>query len=177
MTAVTTAVSLDDIERAATDYADARDELIGAANELQRQLDAVVGIHKIRMRRLAERQAERAKALRALLGVAKHLFDKPRTRIYAGVKVGFAKGKGVMEIADEGKTIGLIQRYHPDQFDVLVKSTMAPVKKALAQLSAAELKRLGVTVTDTGDEIVVAPVERDADALVAKLIALVGDDA
>lgn len=176
MIAAATSVGLEDIERATTEFAEARAELISAANELQRQLDAVVAIHEIRMRRLAERQEERARSLRVLLAFAKHLFDKPRTRIYAGIKVGFAKGKGVMEIADEGKTIGLIQRYHFDQFDVLVKSTMAPVKKALAQLSAAELKRLGVTVTDTGDEIVVAPVERDADALVAKLIDLVGDE-
>ena len=38
----------------------------------------------------------------------------------------------------------------PDKMDLLIKTTEKPVKKSLEQL-AADLKRLGVTVEESGD--------------------------
>ena len=45
-----------------------------------------------------------------------------------------------------------------------------PNKEALAELSAADLKKIGVTLTDTGYVAVIKPVDGEVDKIVAALL-------
>ena len=48
---------------------------------------------------------------------------------------------------------------------------LTPVhKEALAQLSAAELKKIGVTLSEAGDQTVVRPVDSEVDKMVDALL-------
>src|SRR5574341_479260 len=91
--------------------------------------------------------------LRAAIADSPGCFEKPRTQVFHGVKVGFQKGKGKVEYDDADRVVALIRKHLPEQAVLLVKVTETPVKKTLAELPAADLKRLGVTVEDSGDQV------------------------
>jgi len=98
------------------------------------------------------------------------LFKSPRTLQLHGFKIGFAKGKGKMEIEDADHAVALIKKYFPDQAERLIKVTEKPVKEALNTLSAAELRKLGITVIEAGDYVVVRPVDTDIDKFVKSIL-------
>jgi hypothetical protein len=95
---------------------------------------------------------------------------KPRTVILHGIKVGYRKATGKIEFDDAEQVVKLIRKHFPDQFDVLVKVEETPVKKALANLTAAELKKLGIEVSDSGDEVEIRDTASDVDKLVSALL-------
>ncbi len=149
--------SLAGLETLTREYADRHRQVGRLADEMQGELD------RLKARHLAGlREAVRlSRAARAQLdaGIQAHpeLFDRPRTVIMHGVKIGLAKGKGRLTIADERATILKIkQMFGPNAADFL-HLTVSPNKTALGELSAGALKKLGVTVAATGDVVVIKP--------------------
>ena len=45
-----------------------------------------------------------------------------------------------------------------------------PIRKALSELTVTELKRLGVTVEEADDQVVIKPTDSEVDKLVGKLL-------
>lgn len=162
--------SLAEITDLARDLAQSRRSLSQAVGLAQAAIDEVKTRHLHLIETLASQAGEDFDELYAAVEASADLFKKPRTRELHGIKVGFAKGKGRIEWADAGQVVKLIRRHLPDQADLLIKSTEAPVKSALNSLPAADLRRIGVTVTEAGDRVVVTPVDGDLDRLVAALL-------
>lgn len=162
---------LADIEQLTRTYADARDLLTSRVQVLQDEIEAA------RRRKLAGIKAAVASvaaahdALHAAIEAEPDLFVKPRTLVLSGIRVGYTKGKGKLAFDDPAKVVALIRKHFPDQADVLVATKEEPVKKALSQLSGAELKRVGVTMTDTDDQVVIKATDDAVDKLVAQLLA------
>lgn len=98
------------------------------------------------------------------------LFTKPRTLVLHGIKVGFQKQKGRLSWDDDAQVVKLIRQHLPDQADVLIRVTEAPVRDALSELDGRMLKKLGVTVEADGDKVVVKPVDSEIDRLVNALV-------
>ena len=162
--------TMTEIEAACKVARAARDLLKERAETLQ---DEITLIQKRRLpgiRTAVANVAEADAKVMALLQDAPHLFVKPRSVVLFGLKVGYAKGKGKIEIADEVKTIALIRKHYAEQFDALVKTTEKPIKKALQNMSAADLRRLGIMVEDTGDVVFVTDATDGVDKLVAALL-------
>jgi hypothetical protein len=135
--------TLAEIERYTKDYADARGRLAATVQDLEDKINAI----KRQYLPGLKVQVGIAKAHKAVLKVCLEesgpLFVKPRTIVICGVKVGLQKGKGKIEWGDTEKVVALIEKYFPDQAELLIKTTKKPIKKALENLSAAELKKLG----------------------------------
>lgn len=162
-----------EIEERTRYYAACRDELGVRIKALE---DEITVLREQRRAGLLEalrahKQAETE--LRQAIAAAPGLFKSPRTRVLHGIRVGYQKGKGGLEIADEEATLKLIRKHCPDMADALIKTTEKPIKKALQNLDAAMLKRLGVNTLGTGDVIVLAAADGDLDKLIA---ALKGDE-
>jgi hypothetical protein len=100
----------------------------------------------------------------------KGVFAKPRTRIFHGIKVGLQKAKGKLQYMSAEKVVELIKKHFADQADVLIKTKETPVKSVLQQLSAADLKKLGCTIEETGDAVVIEPINTEIDKLVDALL-------
>lgn len=153
-----------------------------AGRALPRNLGWAVAFQEGKRRRLpgirsaVASVAEADAQLMAQLQAAPELFVSPRSMVLHGMKVGFKKGTGKIEIADEAAVVRLVRKHFPEQFDVLVKTTEKPVKKALGALTVAELKKLGVQVEDTGDVVFVADATSSVDKLVAALLKGVEDE-
>ena len=162
--------TLGEIERLTKDYADWREQLSNAVRALEDEIGAVKRKYMPSIKKKVAAVTERQANLKAVLEDSAGLFVKPRTLILHGVKVGFQKAKGKISWEDDDQVIRLIKKHFPEQADVLIKITEKPVKDALGQLSAAELKRIGITVSETGDVVVIKSTDSEIDKLVEALL-------
>lgn len=101
------------------------------------------------------------------------LFTKPKSRVMHAVKVGFAKQRGKVSFEDADQVVKLIEKHLPDRAGALLNITKKPDKAALAELTGAELKRIGVTVDSDTDAAFAKPIDDDLQKLIK---ALLGDD-
>ena len=108
--------------------------------------------------------------LRTALDDNKGEFEKPRSRTFFGIKVGWRKLVGSITWSDTAKVIALIKKHFPEQQEVLIKTAEVPVADALAQLSGADLKRLGCTVEEDTDAQVLKATDSDIDKVVDALL-------
>lgn len=162
--------TLADIEHKARKASEARAELRGLVTQLEEETRALRRAYQRQLMRLTETAATAEGVLLGLVEDAPELFSKPRSVILHGIKCGYQKGRGELVFDDANKVVSLIQKHLPEQMDVLVKTTYAPVKTALAQLSVAELKRIGVQVVETGDIAFIKPMDSEIDKLVSALM-------
>ena len=161
------------IEERARYYAACRDDLATRINALEAEVVVVREQHRAGILDALRAHKQAEEELRQAIAAAPELFDKPRTRVLHGIRVGYQKGKGGLEIADEEATVKLIRKHCPDKLDALVKVTEKLIRKALQNLDAGLLKKLGIGILGTGDVIVLAATDGDLDKLIK---ALQGDD-
>jgi hypothetical protein len=159
-----------DIEQSTKKFAEAYAELSDFVTELN---DAVEAVKRARLKIIkaaVEKAAHRRATLETLIDGNRHLFIKPRTIIMHGIKVGLRKGAGGIEFDDPDKVVELIEKYFPDDIDLLIHIEKTPNKEALANRPAADLKRLGVEVKDTTDQVVIKPTDTEVDKIVTALL-------
>lgn len=171
-----TEITLADIEEIAKAYADRRALLAERLTALDAALAAVKKTHLKELKRHVALTAETQIDLKIAIDSAHHLFGKPKTRIFHGIKVGLRKGKGKMEWEDDAALVALIKKKFPDHIAELIITTEKPSAIGLEDLDAAELRKLGVTVEDAGDQVVVKAVETDIERLVKALLKSATDD-
>lgn len=147
-----------------------RQQLADAVRELNDATEALKRKHLPVIKRRVASAAEAHAELKAAIECAPHLFEKPRSVVIEGIKVGWQKGKGVLSWTSDEQVVKLIKKHFKDEFDALVKTTETPVKAALAQKSVADLKLIAVSVTDTGDEVLIKPADSHVDKLVSALL-------
>lgn len=115
-------------------------------------------------------------ALYAAIDDSRDLFARPRSVVVDGIRLGLQKGKGRLEWDDDAVVCRLIRRHLSDRAELLIQTIERPSRAALARLPAAELKRLGVIVTDAGDQVLIKPADSAIDKLVAALLADAEED-
>lgn len=163
-------MNLQDIEKLTGIYAAARAELADAVRVLEDEIAAAKRRKMARITRLAEATAEAYAELEAVIDDHPDLFDRPRTHLFHGVKVGLQKGKGGIEWADAARVCELIRRHFPEAAEQLIITREAPSKTALAALPAADLKRLGCSIVDAEDAVLIKPTDSEIDRLVDALL-------
>jgi hypothetical protein len=166
----------DPIEKTAKALRAARDLLTERATALHDEIQAATKRKLPGLRSAVAAVAQADADLKACIEKAPTLFTKPRTVVLNGLKLGYQKGKGKIEWEDDDQVVKLIRRHFPEQFDVLCATTEKPVKAALAGLTVAELKKLGITVEETGDVVFVKDSTAGVDKLVKALLKGVEDD-
>lgn len=163
-------MTLTEIESLTKTYADAHQGLADVMRKLEDDVRRLKRERLPAIRRAVTRAAEAKTALKLGIETDTALFDKPRTRVFHGVKVGLQKGKGGLTWDDPQAVVERIERIYDDEIGTLVRTRKEPNKQALAELPAADLKKLGVTIVDAGDEVVIRPVDGDIDRLVDALM-------
>jgi Bacteriophage Mu Gam like protein len=161
---------LQEIDTRVKNYADDRSKLRDIITALTDAIDALKKDHLPRVRRQLNRVAELEAGVRDLLADSPEHFQKPKTLVMHGVKVGFGKGIGTVSFDDEDQVVALIQKKLPELADVLIKTTKKPLKKPLGQLTVAQLKSIGCSVEETGDVVIVKAVDGEVDKLVNALL-------
>lgn len=163
-------MTLSEIERLTKDYALTRAMLKEKIEALNEEIERLKRQRLPQIRKLVEQASERQQALRAAIEQSPELFERPKTVIFHGIKVGYQKGRGELTWEDDEAVVKLIYKHFPDQADTLIKTIQKPLKTALSQLSVSDLKKIGVTVIDTGDEVIIKAVDTEIDRLVNALL-------
>ncbi len=163
-------VTLNQIESKARTYSDARDRLRELCAALEDGMKALRIEHLSGIRRALNRAAEAEAALHALVEQAPELFVKPKTVILHGVRVGYMKGKGKIEWESDEQVVKLIRKHFPELADVLIVTAEKPSKDGLAALTVADLKKLGATVDEAGDQVYIKPADSALDKMVDALL-------
>lgn len=158
------------IESLTKAFADARQTLAARVRQVEAEVQAVQARHLPALREAVDTAANTRARLETAIEEAPHLFVKPRTVQWHGVKVGFEKGKGAITWDDPDQVIRLIRKHLPEQAETLIKVDEKPVKKALGQLTTAELKKIGCTVVESGDRVVVRATDSEIDKVVDQLL-------
>jgi len=162
--------TMERIEKLTRNYADARERLAETVQSLEDKIEAIKRQYLPGIKIQVGIASQEKAALKAAIEASKELFVKPRPVIISGIKVGLEKGKGKIDWDDNDTVVRLIEKHFSDQAEVLIQTKKKPVKKALANLSAAELKKLGIQVEDTGDQVVIKPTDSQIEKLVDKLL-------
>tara|TARA_R110001583_G_scaffold178954_1_gene335256 strand:+ start:6575 stop:7177 length:603 start_codon:yes stop_codon:yes gene_type:complete len=170
LTGETAMTTMAEIEQKAQGYAAARIELGEAVGALHEDIENLKARYMGMIRKQAETVREHEADLKAAIKAAPDLFTKPKSRTFAGIKVGFGKQPGRLECPDDEPLVAAIRKLYPDAVNTLIKVTEKPVKPALSNLSGKDLKRLGISVVDATDTVIVKPQDSDVDKLVAALI-------
>ena len=162
--------TMNEIDRGAKLYRDAREVLTSHVNALNDDVEKARRTHLPNIKRAVERVRTNESELRRLINDSPEHFDKPKTQVLHGIRVGFKKGAGKLEFDDADQVVKLIRKHFAEQFDLLVKVTERPNKEALSQLTVAELKKLGIEVQSTGDVVFIKDTVSDIDKLVAAML-------
>lgn len=162
--------SINDIEKITKEYADEREKLTDRIRNLEDEINQLKRKRLPVIKATVQHVMEKQEVLKAALEAAAPLFENPRTVVFHGIKVGFQKAKGKLAWTDDALVVKLIKKHFPDQVDILIKTTEKPSKDALKNLSAADLKKIGVTVNETGDQVVIKSTDSEIDKFVESLL-------
>lgn len=169
--------TLDELNDDARLLADARRQLGTLVQALNAGLEAMKADSMPEIRSAIEAASFAWKALEARIQANPQLFVRPRTVAAHGITFGLQKGKGAIQFDDPDATCRLIRKHLPDRAATLIVTREAPVAKAIANLSVSDLKRIGATVIDAGDQVVIRAAPSDVDRLVRALVSAEVDEA
>lgn len=163
--------SMDEIESLATAYACRRDALRETVEEAQAALDRVKRDHRAALRRRIGATANARAELLAAVESSPALFRRPRTRLLSGIRVGWRKRPGRIELDDEAATINAIRRkLDCEAATRLIRVSEKVVRGALRELSTRDLMRIGALAVEADDEPIAVPADGEIDKLVAALL-------
>lgn len=160
------------IEELTNEYAQRREHLAALVKGLHDQIEQLREQFLPRIRVRVAHVADSHAKLTAAIQAAPELFAKPKTQTFAGVRIGYMKQRGKVMIDDEEAAIKRIRAQLPEeQAELLIRTREYVHKHSVYDLTAGDLKRLGITVTDDTDIIVIKPVDGEVDKLVSALLA------
>lgn len=162
--------TINEIELKAKVFSKYRAVLSERVTELNSAIDQLKRKHIKGIKQALNETAAAQSELQALVLKAPGLFVKPRTIVFHGVKVGYQKQKGKIEICDEEKTILLIRKQLADQADLLISVKESVSKDALANVSVSDLKKIGCNVVADTDAVLIKPTDSEVDKLVTALL-------
>lgn len=164
--------TLVEIEQFTAAYADKRHQLNECVRELGAEIEKIKTMRMPLIRQLAIVVAALHADLAGMISASPELFVRPRTHLLHGIKIGLTKRKGSVGWDDEAAVIKRIRAQLPaDQAELLIRVTESVHKPSVYDLTAADLKRIGIRVVDDGDEPVIKSTDGEIDKLVAALLA------
>jgi hypothetical protein len=157
------------LEKLTKRYADANDDLRSHMRDLAQVIENVKREHFKYIKHAFVMAVDRKADLKAEIETAPEVFEKRKTMVMHGIKIGIVKSKGKIEIADDERTAALIEKHFPEQIETLIKVSKKPIKANLNDMSAADLRKIGVTVEEAGEVVVIKAAADELDKLINKL--------
>jgi len=163
-------MTLSEIEKLAKEFSNARTVLRDRVEILNDGITALKKRCLPGIRSAVDQAKEKQAKLFDAITDSPDLFVKPRTMTLFGIRFGIEKQKGKLSWDDKGIVVKLIKKLFPDSWETYIKVKEDPRKKTLATLPSADLKKLSIQVTETGDAVVIKPVDSEVDKLVDALL-------
>jgi phage host-nuclease inhibitor protein Gam len=152
------------------DYADAREALAFELAAMNGEIEAVKRGFVPKIKRLFAKMADKKSELAGVIAANKELFDKPKTQVMHGIKIGYRKKTGETIILSQEQTIALIRKkFSKEQAKLMIQTKESVIKDALKSLTAADLKAIGVEIKADVDELVISATDGEIDKIIAAM--------
>lgn len=163
--------AMNEIEELASAYSRARDELRDRVQQVQEDIDGVKRRHRSVLRRRIDAAKNAHNNLLEAVKESPEMFRRPKTRMLHGIRVGWIKQPGKVEVADEEVTISAIKRkLDDDQVEALIDIHEKLNKRSLRKLPARDLLRIGAVAVDAVDKPIARSTDSETDKLVDALM-------
>ena len=169
--------TLGKIEEAAKGYSKSHAALSHLMQDLELELSTIKQAYLPDIKSALKVAKKDHSVLNDLIEGSDDQFVKPRTITLHGIKCGLKKEKGKLVIANAESTCKLIKKNMEDSADVYIKTEEKPIKKALENLDAKMLKKIGVQVTSDSDVVVIKSIDSEIEKMVDALLADVEEKA
>lgn len=169
-------MTLDRIERLCETFSAQRKALASKMAKLDQELSRIKRRYVLDIKHHAALVAATEADLTDAIEAAPEFFDKPKTKILHGIKVGFRKGQGKLEWEDDAKTVARLRKRLGEDAEDYIITTEKPSRDALKCLDESTLGKLGVEIVGAEDQVVVKPVETEIEKLVKAIMAHVHED-
>lgn len=166
-------VRIADIEMAAKEYGEAVQALRTLHDGMNDAISKAKSLFIEQVKTAAQQAGERHRLLMTLIEDAPELFKETKTWTLHGVRMGYKKMPGKMEILNPESTIKRMREDFPELAVTAIAVKESVVKKALSAQPAEVLKKLGISITCDTD----APFIKLTDDEVQKLIDLITSEA
>jgi hypothetical protein len=161
---------MEPVEVATKTYAEARDHLVGLVKACNDEQKAIAELYVKDIKLAVRSCVDKLAKLRETISTYKHLFVRPKTACIHGYKVGFKKAPGAVEYDNEEQVVKLIKKHFPDRTIELIITKEVPSKDAIQRLSVADLAKIGCSLVNTAEKVVVSSLVKDSEKLVAALL-------
>jgi hypothetical protein len=159
--------ALDQIQANCIELAELRGRLRRKFEARQKAVIAAAVAYDPDIRQLQTECAAARGALLNRLGAARDLFNKPKTREFGGITVGFEKERDSVTLPPDEILVDRIEKMLPTaQTSTLLDRTVTVIKNAFKKLPTETLQRLGCSVVRGGDKAVVRANDDDIESLV-----------
>lgn len=159
-----------EFETISKDFADARLVLSDRMRAMNDEIEAI----KRKYLPIIRHAVNKAKSLKENLSNAieesRDLFKRPKTMTVHGIKFGLQKVSDDIEWEDEETVINRIKKTMVGQINVLINTKETLCKTALKQLPAPDLKKIGVSLVEGKEQVLIKDTNSDIDKLVQKLL-------
>lgn len=163
-------VRLSDIERAARDFSAKSKTLRNYHEQLNNEIDAIKSKYLEDIKAASIEAGESYQMLLTLINDASDLFKDKKSMIVSGVKFGYQKKKGKLEIVNEDVTIDKLKELYGDKADLYINTKSSVIKKALDSLPASDLKKLGVNIVQDTDVAFIKLTDDEVQKLIEAMI-------
>lgn len=168
--------TMQEIEIKAKEHAAARLALTNHVTLLNAEIEAVKQKRLKKLRELVLNASTTGDKLLALVSDSPKLFVKPKSAVLHGIKLGYKKETGKISFEDGDQVVALIHKRLPELADVLIVTEEKPSKVAMNNLTAEQLKKIGVTVTSDSDVAFITEPSSGVDKIVNALLKGVSEE-
>lgn len=164
----TTENTLTEVQQLVREFKTARDTLKSRMMKCKEEQQATVRRLAPGIKIAAEKTRDAEARLTASIERNPELFIKPKTITIEGIKVGYTKGKGKTIVPRNA--LDLIKKHFPEMVDLLINCKESVNKAAIANLPAGVIKKIGCSIIEAGEQIIVSTPKDDLDKLVDALL-------
>lgn len=164
-------VRIADIETAAREYSACVKTLRNLHDGLNDAITKARSVFIDDIKAASADTGEKYQMLMTLVSDAQELFQDKKTWTIAGVRLGYKKLPGKLEILNPEATIKRLREEFPEVATASINVKETLVKKALGTLSADTLKKLGISVTNDTDEPFIKLTDDEVQKLIEAMIA------
>lgn len=163
-------IRLSDIEQAARDFSAKSKILRNFHEQLNSEIDAVKSKYIEDIKQASCEAGESYQMLLTLINDAGDLFKDKKSMTVSGVKFGYQKKKGKLEIINEDATISKLKELYGENAALYINTKTSIVKKALDSLPASDLKKLGINIVQDTDVAFVKLTDDEVQKLIEAMI-------
>lgn len=165
------APTMETIETLTRRFSDARTDLSDRLAELRDEQEEAKRRRLRGIKNALDQVQTTYSELHQAIKEARALFESPKTRMLHGIRVGWKKKPGKLDVADESRCIAALRKlFGKKNAQAYIRTTEKPNIKALESLPAVDLKKIGVTVADDVDDVLIKASDSEIDKLIEALI-------